>query len=255
MCLPLYVQAQTNFGPGQRDRFSLSLSSSPTYKETLSLFIDNSRKSKYEASVDALPQREYTLGFASLSSDGRQLLKDKRPYEPGNYYVDFPLSVKLETGKEYAFSVALMSGVANASAVIFRLIDNSNPDKFIDLLKESYTFEADNSSRDDNRFVARVYAASIFKENPVDNKWNNPDNWWGEIPGLNKEKDDKGVPVIDITNNCVIIPADTEIVISSDTEVSIGTLLNSGSLIIEKDAVLNIINEAQLASFSEVYLY
>ncbi|MDR0825337.1 MAG: hypothetical protein LBN74_09605 [Prevotella sp.] len=250
LCLPLYVLAQTNTEPGLRDGFYLSLSRAAD-KENVNLYIDNKRATKFENGHDGEPgSAPRNMSFTTISSDNKYLIKDKRPYIAGTYYVDFPLSMKLEvtSEKEYILSVALGLEIINPNqaAVVFRIIDKSNPDEFIDLLEGPYAFKTDQAGDCKDRFVARVYAASVLKEIRSDNEWTNPENWWGGVPG------EKGAAAV--KNNCAIIPANTEVVIPPRTEISVNALLNSGSVSIEKDADLTITKEAKLTSFSHLYL-
>jgi len=249
--LPAYLFAQqTNLPAKELDVFKLSLNkvgSSTT--ETINLYVDTRYVKEWDSvdmGFDGLGASNTTHMFSSLAysyvhNATLRLNKDKRGKDeyPTNFYVDFPLYMeKLEIGESYRFSVVVMDGKVVQAAVCFRIIDTKNPQDlhFIwenGVATAGWSFTA-TEAKPEGRFIARVYAACLWKKDAENTKWSDPNNWigaGGDVPGQSSDKK---------RNNCVFIPTDTEVELEDN--VSIHQLFLQGKLTVREDAVLTVEN-------------
>lgn len=247
----LVSRGQTNAMEGELDKVQVALLGPNNKLEKVNLTVDNRATDFYDGPGPAAPAEGQNLGtpymfsgytFLKDSDTPAYLAKEARPYGD-KYYVDFPLYMNLTTVGNYTISCPIFVA-SNKAAVFVRLIDNENPDKFINLLDASYTFSIGTGKTGiyDSRFVVRIYAACLFKKDAANTNWNDANNWIGGVPGV-----DSSVKI----NNCAVIPEGAEVVISSN--YSIGSLLNSGVVTISKNASLEILNEAKMISVEDIY--
>lgn len=252
----LSAYSQTNMQEGELDSFKIWLDGpSNSRVEGVSLYVDSRATDNFDGPgpyypIDNLLFSPTQHSFTGLSHDEKGgealLVRDTRSYE-GKYYVDFPLRVDLNLLGEYkiTFTNPVNYGYENKAAVVARLIDTDNSNVFIDLFDpDGYTFEVDAIQTRIDRFIVRIYAACLFKKNSEDNKWENPNNWIGGVPGRGENAR---------IDNCAIIPAGTNVVIAKDSEYTIGTLLNSGEVTIENGAILTVQNETKLIKVDDIY--
>lgn len=247
-------KGQTNMLTGELDRFRISLDGPSSSRiENISLYIDSRSTDGYDGANTLPPSEGLNLGSQHMFSsytyleDGTDvfLIKDARPYD-GKYYVDFPLYIDLNLIGAYKIFCTPPIQDINQTATIVRLIDKDYPDRFINLLEEDYLFTINSNELKiyKDRFIVRIYAACLFNKNATSKKWNDPGNWIGGLPGEGKD-----VRV----DNCVIIPEGAEITIPPNFMYTVGTLLNSGEIIIEKNASLTVNNEAKMISVNNMY--
>lgn len=231
------------------DLISISLTAPSGSVEGIGIALQELASDNYDGSRDAIVMTPQTYNFTTVAwnvnSDREQLLLfDYRPYK-GRFYVDFPLSFQTKESGEYKIAV---SAITRENKMVFiRLVDNENLEEFIILDKEGnipYSVNLSGNLDCKGRYTLRVYAASLFKENPVDADWNNLSNWMEvkEVPGSGSSKYD----------NCVIIPNNVSVELKTGN-LAIGTLLNSGDLTIQQGAVLSITDEAKNASVTNYY--
>ena len=256
------VQGQTHLLEGQTDAFKINFDNPTGSKEQASMYIDSRSTDLYEYNevITENVNNGSRYKFCSLSAYGdiynnapAYLIRDTRPYN--GYTVDFPLYMDLKDTGTYTMKFITLIG--NKAAVLVRLIDKNYPDKFILFddgtiegspagQKEGrYSFEiaAGETGITADRFIVRAYAACLFKKE-TDGDWNNADNWHGGIiPGSGDAK----------TNNCAIIPEGSIVRIPEGSSYQIGSLFNSGEVIIEEGASLEVSYDARLVSVKDLY--
>lgn len=250
----LSVSGQTHLLPGETDwlRINLEPPAPITSPESVTLAANNDCTNAWDG---ALTEAFYINGngrysFSSLMTDSNdsinQMVKDSRPYN--GYTIDWPLTINLHTAGRYQMNFRFFPNDDKAAAVM-RLIDNKYPDLFIMMENHekegNYSFDVakDETGVAEGRFSVRFYAACLFKKG-TDGNWNNADNWYGGIPGAGST---------DKVNNAAIIPEGVTVTVLAGESYSIGSLLNSGTVVIKDNASLEITHEAKMASVSDLY--
>ncbi|GHT05741.1 hypothetical protein FACS189423_10240 [Bacteroidia bacterium] len=238
----------------EKDKFYLQLTSLtfPSIELEEVTLVVNTRMDSTKTSDDSdLMGSNPQWKFSVLGYDNGQmnypLKTDRRgrgEYDK-NYYVDFPLSQHFSELVGTRYNLHLDKSSVNKAAVVVRLYDLQHPEHaFINLLSEDYEFVSEAEEKD-KRFIVRVYAANLFKKDAVDNKWNNANNWiGGQVPGLSTNAR---------IDNCVVIPAGKTVVIQNGENITLNTLLNSGTLTVNEGASLTLDYETQLAPFANMY--
>ena len=268
---PSYLLAQQTNGPEKAalDHFRLTLTDmfdAAVKPENISLYVDNTRGKEHapnqggsgDEGIILSPEKHLfsTIAYYPATGQNVLLLKDKRGKDEYaiNYYVDFPLSMEnLVVERTYKLSITL-SNMSN-SAVFFRIIDTENPDD-MNVIWENGVIGAgfqftSNVAKPAGRFIARVYAASLWKNknNAEDSNWSNPNNWVGGVPG-------KGA-LGSKQNNCAIIPAgSTEVILGEDAteEITIYQLMLQGVLRVRPDSKLTVQGNASLVGIKDEVL-
>lgn len=248
------VAGQTHTQEGQLDQFRLSLLGPASSKtENVSMYVDNRSIDGYDGANITAPIDNLNLGsnhmfsgYCTLEGTDIFLIRDTRPYNTARYCVDYPLYVDLNLTGEYTISCIGPNQDINKTAVVVRLIDNLNPDKFINIMDGSYVFNVSESQQGKfyDRFRVRIYAGCLFKKDAKSSDWDDPENWIGGVPGQGTDAR---------KDNCVFIPDGAEVVIPAGKNYAIGALLNSGNVTIEKSATLTVNNEAKLSTLNEIY--
>lgn len=251
---PSYLFAQharqTNGANSVLDVFKLSLTDEGGISETINLYIDNRYTKDYDGDngaemgfdmgASALPYMFSTIADSAVHGKIIRLTKDKRGKNeyPINFYVDFPLNLEnLGIGKQYRFSVTLMAGQPNESAVCFRIVDTYNPED-LHIIWENGTAIAGGWSftatepKPAGRFIARVYAGSLWKKDAASTDWSDSANWIGGVPGLSTSNVKH--------SNCVFIPIGTEVEMKED--VLIYQLMLQGKLTVREGVTLTVEN-------------
>ena len=243
------VQGQTHLLEGQTDAFKINFDNPTGSKEQVSMYIDSRSTDLYEYNeiITENVNNGSRYKFCSLSAYGgiynnvpAYLIRDTRPYN--GYTVDFPLYMDLKDTGTYAMN--FMIATTNKAAVLARLIDKNHPDRFISFEDGSYSFQiaAEETGITADRFIVRAYAACLLKKG-TDGDWNNADNWYGGIPGSGDAK----------INNCAIIPEGSIVRIPEGSSYQIGSLLNSGEVVIGGGANLEVSYDARLVSVKDLY--
>ena len=173
--------------------------------------------------------------YVGTSCEGFVLSKDTRPHL-NRLYVDFGVTTKLpatEGTVNYVFSKAERTN-GPLDAVSLVLIDKESESEiyYHDILTSDYVFSFESNKEVilSDRFTLRVYFASVWKENIVDGDWTEGSNWYGgKVPGGNE----------DYLNKNIIIPEKVSVKISS-TSCNVGTLYNSGNIVVEDNASLTL---------------
>ena len=144
------------------------------------------------------------------------------------------------------YTMTFITVASDKAAAFIRLIDKEHPERIISFNDNDYSFTIANGKTGiyADRFIVRVYAGCLFKKG-TDGNWNKAENWYGGIPGA--DADDER------TNNCAIIPEGATVRIPDGSSYKIGSLLNSGTVVIGKGAKLEVSHEAKLASVKEIY--
>ena len=201
----------------------------------------------YNPGRDAIHTMNTVFNFSSVTADGERVAVNvKHPLANGEIrsYVDYPIRFKSSTVGTHTIEVSRFN---NDGYAFVRLIDTTQPEKFIALTDGAYTFnQATATSTEYTNFVIRVYMASLLRES-ADTDWNKASNWYGgQVPGA--------VATDSKYNNYVVIPENKKVEIPAGT-FTIGTLLNSGDITIKNGATLTIEKGTRLVSVDEFYKY
>ena len=246
----LSAKGQTHVQKVETDKFWITLGNPTDSREQVGIRINGNSTDSYDgASLESVNIGSlYT--FCVLSDYGKAydyapayLIRDVRPYN--GYSVDFPLYMDLKNQGTYSMIFSVPT--SNQAAAFIRLIDKESPEKIISIEQDNvYSFTIANGKTGiyADRFIVRVYAGCLFKKG-TDGDWNKAENWYGGIPGVNDD-DER-------TNNCAIIPEGATVRIPDGSSYKIGSLLNSGTVVIGKGAKLEVSHEARLASVKEIY--
>ncbi|MDR0547083.1 MAG: hypothetical protein LBG77_05815 [Dysgonamonadaceae bacterium] len=232
----------TNGGAEEKDVFKLKISSNGN-TEYIYLVIDTRNTAEYE-NADGL-QIQTTWMLASIAYDRQSqtnqvLAEDRRGKDEyiKNYSVEFPLWMKgaKDNTTQYTLHLDILGGI-NKSVTFVQLIDASHPNLFINLLDGDYVFTSDSGESETSRFIVKCYAGSVWKAG-TDGNWNDPNNWYGgDIPGIGGSVKN---------NNAAYIPAGVNVTVPSGYNLSLGALLNHGSITIENGASLTLQGDVKL---------
>ena len=232
----------------QTVRFWAKLSTVGEWEETrIDLNSLPNATDEYDAGRDALHTLNTAFNFSTITADDVQVAVNvKHPLVDGKKrpYVDFPIYFKSSTAGTHTIEISRFN---NNGYAFVRLVDTTQPEKFIVLTDGAYTFnQATATSTEYKNFAIRVYMASLLKKD-ADKDWNKPSNWYGgQVPGATAT-DAK-------YNDYVVIPENKNVEIPTGT-FTIGSLLNSGDLSIKTGATLTIETGVKLASVKEFYEY